>query len=139
MKRIKIAGYVVIVLFALIGAYFIVFDYMPMQRAWLQQGCRAYGAAAGVPAQPPPPPTWCSAGGGNEASQNRRLDVGYLPCLGRRLFRFFRCHPGGDQSRMDLGLVAREKISRATCAAGRMLQANIAYFSFRRGSSLEMH
>jgi hypothetical protein len=58
MKRIKIPGYVVIVLFALIGAYFIVFDYIPMQRAWLQQGCRAYAPAAGVPAQPLPPPTW---------------------------------------------------------------------------------
>ena len=57
MKRIKIAGYVVIVFFALVGAYFIIFDYIPMQRAWLQQGCHGYAAAAGAD-QSFPPPTW---------------------------------------------------------------------------------
>jgi hypothetical protein len=60
MKRITIAGYVVLFLFALIGAYFIVFDYIPWQRTWLQQGCYAHGAATtgNDPAHPPPPPTF---------------------------------------------------------------------------------
>lgn len=72
MKRIKIAGYVVIVFFALVGAYFIFFDAIPVQ-----------------------------------------IECGWA-----------------------LGLVGSEKTSRATCAAGQMLQANHAAALDNRTSAL---
>lgn len=58
MKSLKIAGRMLVIFFALVGAYFIVFDWIPMEIAWHRQGCRAYAAAAGVDPSKLPPSCW---------------------------------------------------------------------------------
>jgi hypothetical protein len=59
MKPLKIAGRMLVIFLALVGAYFIVFEWIPMEIAWHRQGCRAYAAATGVdPSHPLPPPSF---------------------------------------------------------------------------------